>query len=61
MEVIWCAVLQSVVLCHHVTAIAGGFQVMIMVPTPAGKPGKIGEYFPVREKSGNFELIEKVR
>ena len=25
-----------------------------MVPTPPGKPGKMGEHFPVREKSGNF-------
>ena len=28
-EGIWCLVLQSVVLCHHVTVTAGGFQVMM--------------------------------
>ena len=32
-----------------------------MVPTWTGKPGKMGEHFPVREKSGNFEQTEKVR
>ena len=30
-------------------------EVRIRVPTRTGKPGKIGNYFPVREKSGNFE------
>ena len=31
------------------------------VPTQTGKPGKMGRHFPVREKSGNFEQIGKVR
>ena len=34
------------------------------VPTGTGKPGKpgkIGTVFPVREKSGNFEILSKVR
>ena len=31
------------------------------VPTRTGKPGKMGRYFPVREKSGNFEQTGKVR
>ena len=31
------------------------------VPTQTGKPGKMGKYFPVREKSGNFEQTGKVR
>ena len=34
---------------------------MYRVPTLAGKPGKIGRHFPVREKSGNFEQTGKVR
>ena len=25
-----------------------------MAPTPTGKPGKMGERFPLGEKSGNF-------
>ena len=29
------------------------------VPTDTGKPGKIRQLFPVREKSGNFEKIIK--
>ena len=33
----------------------------IKVPTRTGKPGKMGRYFPVREKSGNFEETGKVR
>ena len=32
-----------------------------MVPTWIGKPGKKGKIFPVREMSGNFEQIGKVR
>ena len=32
----------------------------IMVPTPTGKLGKMGEHFPVREKQGNFEQTGKV-
>ena len=31
-----------------------------MVPTRIGKPGKTGEHFVVREKSGNFVKIGKV-
>ena len=31
------------------------------VPTRAGKPGKMGRHFPVREKSGNFDQTGKVR
>ena len=31
------------------------------VPTRTGKSGKMGKYFPVREKSGNFEQTRKVR
>ena len=34
---------------------------LIRVPTQTGKPEKIGRYFPVREKSGNFEQTGKVR
>ena len=34
---------------------------MNRVPTQTGKPGKMGRHFPVREKSGNFELTGKVR
>ena len=30
-------------------------------PHRTGKPGKMGRYFPVREKSGNFEQTGKVR
>ena len=29
------------------------------VPTYTGKLGKMKEVFPVREKSGNFEILEK--
>ena len=29
------------------------------VPTDTGKPGKMRQLFPVREKSGNFEKILK--
>ena len=35
-----------------------------MVPTPTGKqgiPGEMGEHFPVREKSANFNQTGKVR
>ena len=32
-----------------------------MVPTGTRKPGKMGEYFPVREKPGNFAKTGKVR
>ena len=32
---------------------------MSMVPTRTGKPGKWENFFPVREKSGNFERLEK--
>ena len=32
-----------------------------MVPTPTGKPEKMGENFPMREKSGNFEQTGKDR
>ena len=32
-----------------------------MVPTWTGKPGKMSEHFPVREKSGNFAKTGKVR
>ena len=35
-------------------------QLVYRVPTRTGKPGKIGRYFPVREKSGNFEQTGKV-
>ena len=31
-----------------------------MVPTRTGKPGKMGDHFPVREKSGNFAKTGKV-
>ena len=31
------------------------------VPTRTGKPGKLGRYFPLREKSGNFGHTGKVR
>ena len=31
------------------------------VPTRTGKPGKMGRYFPIRERSGNFEQTGKVR
>ena len=31
------------------------------VPSWTGKPGKMGRYFPVREKSGNFDQTGKVR
>ena len=31
------------------------------LPTRTGKPGKTGEHFPVREKSGNFAKTGKVR
>ena len=31
------------------------------VPTQTGKPGKMGRHFPVKKKSGNFELTWKVR
>ena len=30
------------------------------VPTQTGKPGKMGRYFAVREKSGDFEQTGKV-
>ena len=30
-------------------------------PTGAGKPGKMRKYFPVREKSGNFDQTGKIR
>ena len=33
---------------------------MDRVPTRTGKPGKMGRYFPVRKKSGNFEKTGKV-
>ena len=29
------------------------------VPTDTGKPGKMRQLFPVREKSGNFEKLSK--
>ena len=29
------------------------------VPTDTGKPGKMRQLFPVREKSGNFEKVLK--
>ena len=32
-----------------------------MVPTRTGKPGKMGEHFPVRVKSGNFAKSGKGR
>ena len=32
-----------------------------MVPTGTEKPGKTGEHFPVRQKSGNFDKTGKVR
>ena len=35
--------------------------VCIRVPTQTGKPGKMGRHFLVREKSGNFDQIGKVR
>ena len=31
-----------------------------MVPAGTGKPGKMGDHFPVREKSGNFAQTRKV-
>ena len=34
---------------------------MDRVPTRTWKPEKMGSYFPVREKSGNFEQTGKVR
>ena len=34
---------------------------IFMVPTRTGKPGKMGQHFPVREKSGNFAETGKVR
>ena len=36
-------------------------QTLNRVPTQTGKRGKMGRYFPVREKSGNFEQTGKVR
>ena len=39
-------------------------EITCRVPTRTGKPGKpgkMGRHFPVREKSGNFEQIGKVR
>ena len=30
-----------------------------MVPTWTGKPGKMGEHFPVRENTGNFDQTGK--
>ena len=35
--------------------------VVIRVPTQTGKPRKMERHFPVREKSWNFDQIEKVR
>ena len=32
---------------------------MIRVPTHTGKPGKMREVFPVREKSGNFRISQE--
>ena len=32
-----------------------------MVPTRTGKPGKTGEHFSVKEKSGNFAKTGKAR
>ena len=32
---------------------------LIQVPTGTGKPGKMRQLFPVREKSGNFEAMSK--
>ena len=32
--------------------------VLVMVPTGAGKPGKMGRHFRVREKSGNLSRLE---
>ena len=32
---------------------------MHSVPTDTGKPGKMRQLFPVREKSGNFEKTSK--
>ena len=32
-----------------------------MIPTRTGKPGKMGEHFPVREKSGDFAKTANVR
>ena len=32
-----------------------------MVPTPTGKPGKMAQHFPVRERSENFEQTGKLR
>ena len=34
---------------------------MVMVPTRSGKPGKMGEHFPVREGLGNLTKTGKVR
>ena len=34
-------------------------EVHYRVPTHTGKPGKMREVFPVREKSGNFKIIPK--
>ena len=31
-----------------------------MDPTSAGKPGKMGVHIPVREKSGNLNILEKL-
>ena len=36
-----------------------GVQGKFRVPTDTGKPGKMRQLFPVREKSGNFEKILK--
>ena len=34
---------------------------IIMAPTGTGKPEKMGDHFPVKEKSGDFDQNGKVR
>ena len=36
-----------------------GVNVNSRVPTCTGKPGKLSEVFPVREKSENFKMLPK--
>ena len=49
---------QGKVLINCTYNSAGGVA-FCRVPTDTGKPGKMRQLFPVREKSGNFEKILK--
>ena len=44
---------------QHTTIILYYLGTVIRVPTDTGKPGKMRQLFPVREKSGNFEKLSK--